>query len=67
MTTRSYAVDGMSCGHCVDAVTAEVSKIVGVRAVTVDLEAGTVTVTGEGVEDAAVRGAVEEAGYDLAG
>jgi len=67
MTTRSYAVDGMSCSHCVEAVTAEVGKIPGVREVSVDLSAGTVRVTGEAVEDAAVRAAVDEAGYSLAG
>jgi len=67
MTTHTYAVDGMSCGHCVEAVTTEVGKIPGVHAVTVDLKTGTVTVTGEAVEDAAVRDAVDEAGYGLAG
>ena len=67
MTTRSYAVDGMSCSHCVEAVTAEVGKIPGVHEVSVDLSAGTVRVTGEAVEDAAVRAAVDEAGYSLAG
>jgi copper chaperone CopZ len=67
MTTRSYAVDGMTCGHCVQAVTAEVGKVPGVRQVTVDLDTGTVTVTGESVDDAAVREAVDEAGYSLAG
>jgi len=67
MTTRSYAVDGMSCSHCVEAVTAEVGKVPGVREVTVDLGTGTVTVTGEAVADAAVGDAVDEAGYSLAG
>ncbi len=57
----------MTCGHCVQAVTAEVGKVPGVRQVTVDLDTGTVTVTGESVDDAAVREAVDEAGYSLAG
>jgi copper chaperone CopZ len=67
MITRSYMVTGMTCGHCVQAVTAEVGKVPGVEQVSVDLDTGTVTVTGEGVDDAAVRDAVDEAGYSLAG
>jgi copper chaperone CopZ len=60
MTT--YAVEGMTCQHCVDAITREVSGVAGVTGVTVDLAAGTVTVSGA-AEDAAVRAAVDEAGY----
>jgi copper chaperone CopZ len=67
MTTRSYAVDGMTCGHCVTAVTAEVGKVAGVERVTVDLDGGTVAVTGKNVDDASVRDAVDAAGYSLAG
>ncbi|MGZ4594235.1 MAG: heavy-metal-associated domain-containing protein, partial [Actinomycetes bacterium] len=46
MTTRSYAVDGMSCEHCVRAITSEVTKVPGVADVTVDLAGNTVDVTG---------------------
>ena len=68
MTTSTYTVDGMTCGHCVSAVTEEVSQVAGVTAVDVDLESGGVTVTSEApVDDAAVRAAVEEAGYEVAG
>ena len=67
MSTTSYTVVGMTCGHCVDAVTAEVSAVPGVTAVDVDLAGGGLTVTGtEPVDDGAVRAAVEEAGYEVA-
>jgi copper chaperone CopZ len=57
----------MTCGHCVASVTEEVSEIAGVENVDVTLETGQVTVTSaEPVDTAAVRAAVEEAGYQLA-
>jgi copper chaperone len=67
MTTRRYVVEGMTCGHCVAAVTAEVGKVPGVEQVTVDLPIGALAVAGDGVDDAAVRAAVDEAGYTLVG
>jgi len=67
VSTRTYTVEGMTCGHCVGAVTGEVSKVSGVTGVRVDLEAKTVTVTGDGIDDAAVAAAVDEAGYTVAG
>jgi len=66
MQTRSYSVPGISCGHCRAAITAEVTKVAGVAAVDVDLVSKVVTVTGAGVADAAVRDAIDEAGYDVA-
>jgi copper chaperone len=66
MSTLTYQVTGMTCGHCVQAVTTEVSAIDGVTDVQVDLESGRVDVTGEGVTDEAVRAAVDEAGYAVA-
>ncbi len=64
MTTNTYTVSGMTCGHCVNAVTSEISQVPGVDAVQVDLTSGTVTVTSEApLDDAAVAAAVEEAGY----
>lgn len=65
-TTRTYKVTGMSCEHCRSAVSEEISAIDGVEEITVDLENGTASVTGAGVEEKAVRAAVNEAGYDLA-
>jgi copper ion binding protein len=67
MTTTKYQVTGMTCDHCVRAVTTELVLLDGVRSVDVDLAQGTVTVTSDGpldVED--VREAVDEAGYALA-
>ena len=68
MTTTTYTVAGMTCGHCVSAVTEEVSTVPGVTGVEVDLASGGLTVTSEApVDDTAVRAAVEEAGYEVAG
>ena len=66
MSETAYTVDGMTCGHCVGAVTEEISQIAGVRDVQVDLGTGRVTVTSDAPLDrAAVAAAVDEAGYDL--
>lgn len=65
MSTRTYQVSGMSCQHCVNAVTTEVGGVPGVSDVKVDLEAGRVTVTGEQFDDAAIAAAVDEAGYEV--
>ena len=67
MSTRTYAVDGMTCQHCVNAVTGEVTQVAGVDDVTVDLAAKTVTVAGEALDDAAIRAAIDEAGYTVRG
>jgi copper chaperone CopZ len=62
---RTFNVTGMTCGHCKKAVTNEVLQVPGVRAVDVDLDAGTLTVRGEAGDDA-IRKAVDEAGYAVA-
>lgn len=63
-TTSTYTVTGMTCGHCVAAVTEEVSKIDSVTSVDVDLDSGRLTVASEGpLDDADVAAAVDEAGY----
>ncbi|GGM33848.1 metal-binding protein [Micromonospora sonchi] len=68
MVTTTYQVQGMTCGHCVNAVSAEVGALPGVDEVQVDLAAGRVTVTSEQpLDDDAVRAAVDEAGYELVG
>jgi copper chaperone len=67
MITTRYAVTGMTCGHCVSAVSDEVGRIDGVTAVDVDLATGAVTVTSAAaLDDTDVREAVDEAGYELA-
>jgi copper chaperone len=63
--TVTYTVPGMSCGHCEHAVSAELSAVAGVAHVEVDLGAKLVRVTGEGLDDAALRAAIEEAGYEV--
>ncbi|HTD07393.1 MAG TPA: copper ion binding protein [Solirubrobacteraceae bacterium] len=63
---QTYNVEGMSCEHCVAAVTAEVGELAGVSAVEVDLAGGTVLVRGSNIDSDAVKAAVEEAGYSLA-
>jgi len=64
--TTTYAVEGMSCEHCVNAVTTEVRGLAGVTNVAVDLSDGLVTVTSAGPpDDAAVAAAIDEAGYEL--
>jgi len=62
----TYSVPGVSCEHCRAAITTEVARVDGVAAVTVDLEAKTVHVTGAGISDDAVRAAIDDAGYDVA-
>jgi copper chaperone len=66
MSTIRYSVIGMTCNHCVQAVTKEVSAVSGVTDVVVDLAAKTVVVTGNELDDAELRAAIEEAGFDPA-
>ncbi|MEY3732906.1 MAG: hypothetical protein RL347_265 [Actinomycetota bacterium] len=68
ITTATYKVSGMTCDHCVRAVTTELALLPGVRSVDVDLAEGAVTVTSDGPLDREqVREAVDEAGYALEG
>jgi copper chaperone len=66
MSELTYTVPGMSCEHCRAAISGEVSKVAGVSEVEVDLETKRVVVHGEGVSDAEVRAAIDDAGYDVA-
>ena len=63
--TYTYRVEGMSCGHCEAAVREEVEKVGGVSSARVDLGSKEVVVLGD-FEDAAVRAAIAEAGYEAA-
>jgi copper chaperone CopZ len=67
--TTTLPVNGMTCGHCVQAVTQELTQLDGVQDVAVELiPDGTsrVTVTSATpLDDAAVRAAIDEAGYDI--
>ena len=67
MTTVTYTVTGMTCGHCAASVTEELTELAGVETVDVVVETGAVTVTSAApLDESAVRAAVEEAGYALA-
>jgi len=67
MTTSTWTVTGMTCEHCVRAVTEEVSAIEGVEKVDVDLDSGVVTVTAASDPSREqMAAAVDEAGYALA-
>ena len=71
MSTLTYAVTGLTCEHCVRAVTDELTALTGVRDVGVDLVAGgtsTVRVVSDApLAESAVRDAIDEAGYTLVG
>ncbi len=68
--STTYSVSGMTCGHCVSSVTEEIGKLPGVREVNVDLVAGgqspVQVVSDDELDEAQVREAVTEAGYELA-
>lgn len=64
--TVSYTVPGMHCGHCERAVTELLSSVGGVESVDVDLESKLVTVVGSDLDDAKLRAAIDEAGYEAA-
>ena len=67
MSEQTYTVTGMTCDHCVRAVSQEIGRLAGVTAVDVDLPTGRVTVRSAAhLDDAAVAAAVDEAGYELA-
>ena len=71
MTMQVFHVSGMTCGHCVAAVTEEIDSLPGVRAVRIDLVPGQLSVVTvdaeEPLEPDMVRAAVDEAGYELVG
>ncbi|MFR9673761.1 heavy-metal-associated domain-containing protein [Streptomyces sp. TR06-5] len=67
-TSRTYRVTGMSCGHCEGAVVEEVSALAGVVSAEASAQNGTLIVVSDNAPaEEAVRAAVEEAGYELAG
>ena len=66
MSELTYSVPAMHCGHCEAAVAGEVGAVPGVESVDVDLETKLVVVRGDGLDDAAIRAAIEEAGYQAA-
>ena len=65
MSTATYNVPDISCDHCVQAITGAVSPLDGVESVDVSIDDKTVKVAGS-FDDAAVRSAIDDAGYDVA-
>lgn len=61
-----YNVPGISCSHCTHAIEEEVALVAGVQSVSADVDSKRVVVRGEGLDDAAIRAAIDEAGYDAA-
>ena len=66
MTIQTYSVPAISCAHCKSAIEAEVARVAGVDEVEVDIAAKTVRVAGDATDEA-IRAAIDEAGYEVAG
>ena len=66
MNEFTYSVPEMSCGHCKQAVSSQLQEVAGVESVDVDLDTKLVTVHGIQLDDAALRAAIENAGYEAA-
>ena len=64
--TVTYNVPGIHCAHCGMSIREEVSEVEGVEAVEVDVDTKVVTITATPVDDAAIRAAIREAGYEAA-
>ncbi len=62
----TYIVEGMTCDHCTTAIQAEVGRVSSVSAASADLTTKRVVVVGDALDDAAVRAAIDEAGYEAA-
>ena len=65
MSTITYSVPDISCGHCRTAITSEVWTVAGVESVEVDVDAKTVTVTAEPLDEIALIAAIDDAGYEV--
>lgn len=66
MDDITYIVAGMSCAHCKAVIESEVAGVEGVESVVADLDAKLVVVRGAELDDAAIRAAIDEAGYEAA-
>ena len=64
--TITYEVSGVHCAHCEAAIKQEVGGIEGVERVEVDLQGKTVVISGNALDDARLRAAIDEAGYAAA-
>ena len=66
MNELTYTVPAMHCGNCTAAVEREISQLAGVSGVVADLQTKRVVVRGDQLDDAAIRAAIDEAGYEAA-
>lgn len=66
MDTITFTVPGMTCGHCVAAVSEELAKVSGVADSSIDLDTKTVIVTGEHIDRSDLDAAIDEAGFEIA-
>lgn len=64
--TKTIAIEGMHCQHCVAAVNEALEAVSGVTSVKVSLEKNNAVVEGEGLDDVALKAAVEDTGFDVA-
>jgi len=64
--TATYTVPAIHCAHCAMSIREEVSEVEGVDEVDVDLDTKVVTIQGHELDDAALRAAIVEAGYQAA-
>jgi copper chaperone CopZ len=65
MSTATYSVPDISCNHCKQAIESEVARLPGIETVEVDVKAKTVTVVAEPLDERAIVGAIDEAGYEV--
>jgi copper chaperone len=65
-TSVTYRVPAIHCAHCAMSIREEVSEVAGVEGVDVDLDSKVVTISGYDLDDAALRAAIVEAGYEAA-
>ena len=64
--TVAYSVPAIHCAHCAMSIREEVSEVAGVEDVDVDLDTKVVTISGLELDDAELRAAIAEAGYEAA-
>jgi copper chaperone len=64
--TKTYKIDGMTCGGCVSSVTKALGAVVDAQTIAVSLDEGTATITAEH-DESAIKTAVEDAGFDFGG
>jgi copper chaperone CopZ len=62
---KTLSIEGMSCGHCVNHVKNALTEVAGVESAEVDLGAKRAVVSGGALDDAALKAAVAEAGYEV--